>query len=55
MEIWCLKGMYRLKLVSTEKKLGFKSFELSNNFVENFYVLCRVSQQSSDAMYNLTL
>ena len=23
-EIWCVKGMYRLKLVSSEKKLGFK-------------------------------
>ena len=26
MEIWCVKGMYRLKLVSTEKNFGFKGF-----------------------------
>ena len=24
MEIWCVKGMYRLKLVSCENNLGFK-------------------------------
>ena len=24
MEIWCVKGMYRLKLVSSEKNSGFK-------------------------------
>ena len=26
MEIQCVKGMYRLKVVSSEKKLGFKGF-----------------------------
>ena len=35
MEIWCVKGMYRLKLVSTEKNLGFRGCY----FAENFYVL----------------
>ena len=25
MEIWCVKGMHRLKLVSSEKNSGFKS------------------------------
>ena len=23
MEIWCVKGMYMLKVVSSEKKIGF--------------------------------
>ena len=26
MEIWCVEGMYRLKLVSSEKNSGFKGF-----------------------------
>ena len=26
MEMRCIKGMYRLKLVSSEKDLGFKGF-----------------------------
>jgi len=26
MEIWCIKGMFMLKVVSREKNLGFKGF-----------------------------
>ena len=26
MEIWCVKGMFRLKLISSEKNSGFKGF-----------------------------
>ena len=26
-EIWCVKGMYRLKLISSEKYSGFKGFK----------------------------
>ena len=28
-EIWCVKGMYKLKLVSSEKKSGFKGIYIN--------------------------
>ena len=28
MEIWCVKGMFRLKLISSEKNSGFKGLNM---------------------------
>ena len=37
-KIWCVKGMYRLKLVSSEKDSGFKGL-FSNIDVDLAYVI----------------
>ena len=38
MEIWCVKGMYRLKLVSSESLKGFKCHCTLNHQCSDLYI-----------------
>ena len=41
MEIWCIKGMYRLKLVSSENNSQFKGLKIVRNGGRGVYMRWR--------------
>ena len=62
MEIWCVKGMFMLKVVSHEKNLGFKGLNLNLTIIlvnklflmTNAHVWSNVFNQLYSAMTGLS-